>query len=254
MNPLDYLFIEAEDWNADPLPFAAHIAPRLSFSEGALDLLERARLVELDYEEEAMPLWERNSNGFIIRGLRYLRIKALRPEALVSLRLPLAPEVEREVENLVRAEAEVIHLHADDYGRELNGGSHPRHLVEALLAVHQNLVELGLRDEVTLLFGGGIEAAEHVPKAIFCGAYGVSVDFPLQRVEIDPGLGEQRIVNLIAAWLDQLLEVLGAIGMRNLRRLLGDWPSHFLPGGEEDLPPAAKGALDRPVASGLPRG
>lgn len=33
----------------------------------------------------------------------------------------MVPGVEREVENLVQAGAEVIHLYADDYGYELNG-------------------------------------------------------------------------------------------------------------------------------------
>jgi len=106
--------------------------------------------------------------------------------------------------------------------------------------VHGHLVELGLRDEVTLLVSGGIAAAEHVPKAIACGADGVVVDFPLlvalgcalwaderfpcpvQGLEVDPDWGAQRIVNLMAAWRDQLLEVLGAMGMRDVRRLRGE--------------------------------
>ena len=101
-------------------------------------------------------------------------------------------------------------------------------------------VEVGLRDEMTLLVSGGIATAEHVPKAIVCGADGVGVDFaliialgcavwaderspcPVQDRKTDPKWGEQRIVNLMAAWRDQLLEVLGAMGMREVRRLRGE--------------------------------
>ncbi len=227
-----FAFVEAEEWDDDLLPFADHITPRLSnlrpfgWTQGR-PLTSSFQLVELDCEEdETIALWERT--------------KALRPEAVVSIRLPLTAGVEREVESLVRAGVEIIHLYADDYGRELNGHGNPRHLTEALRAVHDHLVELGLRDEVTLLVSGGIAAAEHVPKAIACGADGVAVDFsllvamgcalwaderhpcPVQGVEVDPDWGAQRIVNLMAAWRDQLLEVLGAMGMRDVRRLRGE--------------------------------
>jgi len=34
--------------------------------------------------------------------------------------------------------------------------------------------------------------------------------------------GAQRIINLIGAWRNQLLEVLGAMGLREVRRLRGE--------------------------------
>jgi hypothetical protein len=34
--------------------------------------------------------------------------------------------------------------------------------------------------------------------------------------------GAQRLVNLIGAWNNQLLEILGAMGMREVRRLRGE--------------------------------
>ena len=37
----------------------------------------------------------------------------------------------------------------------------------------------GLRDEVTLIISGGIALAEHMAKAIICGADVVAVDTPL---------------------------------------------------------------------------
>ena len=85
-------------------------------------------------------------------------------------------------------------------------------------------------------------AAEHVPKAIICGLDCVSLETPLLMALqlamaggcIDratsqftvPGLadewGVQRLKNLLASWRDQLLEVMGAMGLREVRRLRGE--------------------------------
>ena len=46
--------------------------------------------------------------------------------------------------------------------------------------VHTRLVDLAVRDQVTLVVSGGIGAAEHVAKAIACGADLAAVDFVLQ--------------------------------------------------------------------------
>jgi hypothetical protein len=45
---------------------------------------------------------------------------------------------------------------------------------------------------------------------------------PLEDAATDPEWGAQRIANLMAAWRDQLLEVLGAMGLREVRRLRGE--------------------------------
>jgi hypothetical protein len=42
----------------------------------------------------------------------------------------------------------------------------------------------------------------------------------LENIDLDYGVG--RMTNLIAAWHDQLIEVMGAMGMREARRLRGD--------------------------------
>jgi glutamate synthase domain-containing protein 2 len=102
-----------------------------------------------------------------------------------------------------------------------------------------------------LLVSGGIALAEHVAKIIVAGADGVMADLSLllalecrlcpecpgdsdkkdkqdkQPCPIDLGSlsvqrGAQRMVNLLGAWNNQLLEVLGAMGMREVRRLRGD--------------------------------
>ena len=42
----------------------------------------------------------------------------------------------------------------------------------------------------------------------------------LETIDFEYGVG--RMTNLIAAWHDQLIEVMGAMGMREVRRLRGD--------------------------------
>jgi glutamate synthase domain-containing protein 2 len=99
-----------------------------------------------------------------------------------------------------------------------------------------------IRPKVNLIFSGGIALAEHMAKAVICGADAVAVDIPLlialecrvcgrcQRgescpvaigdIEIDWGV--QRILNLIGAWHSQLIEVMGACGIREARRMRGE--------------------------------
>jgi glutamate synthase domain-containing protein 2 len=78
-----------------------------------------------------------------------------------------------------------------------------------------------------------------VPKIIACGADVAVLDFvpivawgcalwadkrtcPVEVRELDAEWGAQRLSNLMAAWRDQLLEALGAMGMREVRRLRGE--------------------------------
>ncbi|MFN2195056.1 MAG: hypothetical protein ACK2UW_02900 [Anaerolineales bacterium] len=53
----------------------------------------------------------------------------------------------------------------------------------------------------------------------FSGREGVAFHLPAR---IPPEWGVQRLKNLIAAWRDQLLEILGAMGLREVRRLRGE--------------------------------
>ena len=110
------------------------------------------------------------------------------------------------------------------------------------IRIPEHLVKESLRDQVTLIASGGITLAEHVPKAIACGADLVALDTTIlvalqARFEgelaspangrirperLDEKWGEQRLVNLVGAWHDQLIEILSAMGMRDVRRLRGD--------------------------------
>ena len=119
----------------------------------------------------------------------------------------------------------------------------PRFLKDLIREVHLKLVDQALRQKINLVFGGGIAMAEHMAKAVICGADGVAIDTILLvalecrlcyrctknlscPVALDEALdtdwAAQRIVNLVGAWHSQLIEVMGAMGIREVRRLRGE--------------------------------
>jgi len=169
------------------------------------------------------------------------RIKAENPNRLVAIRVDVVPDSAQEVCRLTREGAEVIELVFDPHGRE-HAATGGRHVRDALRDIHKALVKEGIRDLVTLIVSGGIAQAEHVAKAIICGADLVAIDLPLMIAlecrlcgecvrgercpidmpDIDEKLGVQRIVNMMGAWRNQLLELLGAMGIREVRRLRGE--------------------------------
>jgi len=157
------------------------------------------------------------------------------PQAVIGARLPLSSRAAETSCTWIEQGLHVIHLFADEIGRDAEG----RPLPESLHQVHTQLIRRALRDRVTLIVSGGIAAAEHVAKAIACGADLAAIDFvlpiawgcslwadrgpcPAEEREIDPAWGTQRVINVMNAWRDQLLEVLGAMGMREVRRLRGE--------------------------------
>ncbi|MBN1611060.1 MAG: hypothetical protein JW940_30795 [Polyangiaceae bacterium] len=160
---------------------------------------------------------------------------------IIAVRAPTTAGVTERVLRLAREGAEVINLVFDADGRELVP-QRPRHMCDVIREVHGALVREGLRDELTLMSSGGIALAEHVVKAIICGIDLVAIDLPLVVAlecrlcgecergaacpiawhRIDPEAGVQRIVNLMAAWHAQLIEMLGAMGLREVRRLRGE--------------------------------
>jgi ferredoxin len=223
------MIIRVEHLADEFLPMATHLVPFLPEGdlEGFIPAIRQARMVQVSFTENVMDT---------VR-----EIKKINPGVVVCLRLPLTPRAEEEVESLTRAGAEVLHLLADEKGREQDAAS-PRFIKDLIRRIHLRLVKEGLRDGLSLIFGGGIALAEHVAKAIICGADAVSIERPLlfalecrlceqcadgitcpvEVEEVDPEWGRQRVVNLIAAWHGQLLEVLGAMGMRDVRRLRGE--------------------------------
>ncbi|OFX17458.1 MAG: hypothetical protein A2Z18_00810 [Armatimonadetes bacterium RBG_16_58_9] len=168
---------------------------------------------------------------------RIAKARSDNPELVVMVKVPLGPcSAERALE-LSAAGVDAIHLFADWRGY-VDG----RHISELVREVHLAFVESRTRDAVTLIASGGISMAEHVAKSILCGADLVAVDVPLMialecRVcencrrelkcpvdlaSVDHDYAVQRIVNLMGAWHSQLLEMMGAMGIREVRRLRGE--------------------------------
>ncbi|MFN2169363.1 MAG: glutamate synthase-related protein, partial [Anaerolineae bacterium] len=228
--------IRADEWTGALSEYAAAVAPVLRPDDDPdTPWVHAARLVEIEIEGAG----DRQAARELAE-----RIRLANPSAVLAMRLPFGPDCVDLVEGLAASGVGTIHLYADEVGYEpapnaLDGGD-SRFLADTLQEVHHRLVAANLRDRVTLVVSGGIAAAEHVPKAMVCGADAVAVDLalqvalgcalwadvrfpcPVEDEEVDPEWGKQRIVNLMGAWRDQLLEVLGAMGMREVCRLRGE--------------------------------
>ena len=168
-------------------------------------------------------------------------LRARQPELIISVGMPLDSKAADRALEMTRAEADTIHFYADDCGLEQHSAA-PRFLKEMIREIHLFLVDNNLRNRVNLIFSGGIALAEHVAKSTICGADGVAVDIPLlialecrlcyrcksdkpcpvKLGNVDPQWGHHRIVNLMGAWRNQLIEVMGAMGIREARRLRGE--------------------------------
>jgi ferredoxin len=162
-------------------------------------------------------------------------------DRVVAIRLEAAPGSAGRIVQLARDGAEVIHLVFDKHGRE-TAPAKPRHARDVIREVHRALVKDGIRDQITLVASGGIALPEHMAKAIICGVDLVAIDIPLllalecrlcgecERGEccpieleaVDAAYAVSRIKNLMGAWHQQLVEVLGAMGIREVRRLRGE--------------------------------
>ncbi len=219
---------------------------------GKIGILNVSNRTPPDDIETRVPIIdEENINSYKSRSLKILEFDAEQKGLLDKLqdqfsssiligRLPLKEDTPGIACDLAHQGVHGLHLYADLHGWDYS--SQPRHISTALKDVHQQLVKEGVRDQITIIASGGITLAEHVPKAIICGADLVAIDTTilvalqaefqgetrdrdncqLKPRKIDPEWGTQRLVNLMSVWHDQLIEILSAMGMRDVRRLRGD--------------------------------
>jgi hypothetical protein len=214
---------------------------------GLVDKDQRPSVVALFEANDALPARE------ALDGIRVVevadgpaclsfvqRLREVDRGMLVAVRLELRSNSAQRVMELHQGGVSIIHLCADFRGRAV-GIANPGFIKDTLREIHGLLVEKGVRDEITLIAGGGIALAEHVAKAVICGADLVAVDISLlvalgcrvcagdhaagcaAKIEqADLGYATQRMINLMGAWHSQLLELLGAMGIREVRRLRGE--------------------------------
>ncbi len=216
--------------------------------------LVHPRDIAAGVSENGVPSYAADELETVLRGKARIPLKAVEvfspspgqwsswreafPGTMVIVRLGLGDRTRGDILELFDAGAGVFHLVADYHGRD----DRKRFVGDAVRDLHEALVEKEIRDELTLIVSGGITRAEHVPKIIICGADLVALDTPvwvalggefreefpgpwsrgldLPFVNREPGV--QRIVNFCAAWRDQLLEILSAMGLRDVRRLRGE--------------------------------
>ncbi|MCH5376649.1 MAG: glutamate synthase-related protein [Planctomycetes bacterium] len=200
---------------------------RLAFPNHKPEYLEFLDMVEIPDSSDVMSTVE--------------TLKEMNPELIVSVRVPaLAAKLEHVME-LAAQGLDAIHCVADERGYE-PGEAEGLHVKDIIRTVHGELLKASLRDEITFIASGGIAMAEHVIKAMLCGANLVAVDIPLlialecrvcrnclnevacpvEISTVDSEWGARRIVNLMGAWHNQMLEMMGAMGIREARRLRGE--------------------------------
>jgi len=153
---------------------------------------------------------------------------------ITGIRVPIS--MWREVAEY--AHSNVLWFYADYFGYDSGV-----FIKDYLMECHNWLVDKGLRSRTTIIASGGINTAEHIPKAILCGSNACALNIPLwialqsnfkteelkpwgnkypKFLEYDIVWGVQRIKNLFASWRNQLLEVAGAMGIRDIRRMCGE--------------------------------
>ncbi len=158
------------------------------------------------------------------------------PDSIIGVRVEVTERIEEMAIDLVTAGVDILHLLYDEQGREKGTG---RLAKDSLLSINKALAQRSLRESVSILSAGGLAAAEHVPKSVICGADAVVLEqalkvalgchagptctvCPMNNGNITTDFAYWRVVNMIGAWRDQLLEVMGAMGIREARRLRGE--------------------------------
>ncbi len=217
--------IKASEWDDAFDPYLHNV---MLYLEDRFDtvLKEGMRLVEISDGPDALA--------------RQAGLKKRNRELIVAIRLPMTEHAVGRAQELTLGGADIIHLSADPHGVDRNGTK--AFIKDRMKEIHLHLVDKGIRDLVTIIGGGGIAMAEHMAKLIICGADAVSCDIPLlvamecrvcrrcaegiacpvELESVDPVWGGKRIRNLMAGWHNQLLEILGAMGIREVRRLRGE--------------------------------
>jgi len=225
--------VDSARWPLDGIDHVRHL-PHIGFhlnpraADIPSEVLCRTRFVEIPDGDDVAP--------------QIQNLKRQHPHIVIAIRVELdCRGINRAIELASSGDVEVIHTVADLNGNEI-GAENPRFVKEMIREIHTALIDNGRRDEVTLICGGGIALPEHMAKAVICGADLISINLPLliamecrlcsscergmtcpaELEKIDFLYGVGRTTNLIAAWHDQFIEMMGAMGMREARRLRGD--------------------------------
>ncbi len=180
-------------------------------------------------------------------------IKAINPQALVSVKVSTPTDVDMVAVGSYYAGAHIIHLDGSYGGTGAAPDIAKKNIAMpieyALPKVHLFLEEEGVRDKITVIASGGIRTPHDVAKIIALGADGVctgtadlvalecirchncesgrgcargiaTTDPELMDL-IDLEWGTQRIINMFLAWRKELIRILKQLGMKSLKELVG---------------------------------
>ena len=180
-------------------------------------------------------------------------IKAINPKALVSVKVSTPTDVDMVAVGSYCAGAHIIHLDGSYGGTGAAPDIAKKNIAMpieyAIPKVHKFLVAEGIRDNVTLVASGGIRTAYDLVKAIALGADCVVIGTaemvalgcvrcaccesgrgcPRGIASTDPELmllmtkdwATQRLINLLGAWREQIVDILVRLGLPSVRALRG---------------------------------
>jgi ferredoxin len=222
------LIIDADDYRHDLEEYEGTLLPRFRLGNYGQysNLIRHSRIVEIAADDPAGDA---------------VRLRQIKPGILIGVSLPLNGDAPALAARLAECDIDMIHFYASEDGREI-GSANPRPLREMIRTIHNTLVSRNIRPTINLVYSGGIALAEHLAKAVICGADAAAVDIPLlvalecrlcttctlpgycpvKIQDVEQKWGSQRLVNLAGGWHNQLLEVMGACGIREARRLRGE--------------------------------
>ena len=119
----------------------------------------------------------------------------------------------------------------------------------ALAAVDQRLRDEGIRHKVSIIAGGSIRNSSDVIKALALGAdacyigtaalialgchlcgncqsgkcnWGIATQQPELVERLEPEWGKKRLVNLMNAWKNEIMEMMGGMGINSIEALIGN--------------------------------
>jgi len=180
-------------------------------------------------------------------------IKEVNPRALISVKVSTPTDVDMVAVGSYYAGAHIIHLDGSYGGTGAAPDIAKKNIAMpieyAISKVHKFLAAEGIRDEVTLICSGGVRTAWDACKAIALGADGVVIGTaelvalgcvrcaccesgrgcPRGIASTDEELSQlmtldwatQRLINMLNAWREQIVEILVRLGLKSVSELRG---------------------------------